>query len=133
MLIETYGFIVKKSEFLSYSAKNRIQNGGHMQGFWFSELQLQKKEYHIRNQHKKLHETVYSIFKIHVIFWPDFVYTHSHSKISMLLSPFGPFFMQKYVHNILKTIFLKVTQRALSNHTEKNTKNFYPSFELPAP
>jgi hypothetical protein len=58
MLIETYGVIVKKSEFLSYSAKNRIQNGGHMQGFWFSELQLQKKEYHIRNQHKKLHETV---------------------------------------------------------------------------
>jgi hypothetical protein len=27
MLIETYGVIVKKSEFLSYSAKNSIQNG----------------------------------------------------------------------------------------------------------
>jgi hypothetical protein len=24
----------------------------------------------------------------------------------MLLSPFGPFVMQKYVHNTLKTIFL---------------------------
>src|ERR1700733_9981365 len=112
-----------------YIVSKQYNNRSHIQGFWLSKFQLQKYEYHIQNQHKKLHGTIYLTLK--VIFALNFSSTTSYSEVWVFLSLYGLFFMQKYVHHILKTTFLDVTHSALSNHTEKTPKkDISPNLEV---